>query len=151
MKLKTGHSKQADENRKVVDAFLAGTHSPDLRDVDIIDETVSPDIVCHGFPVVCPTDRESYKEFFRVFRHSFADMEFKAHAMVAERDLVAVPWQIWVTHKGAYAGVAPTGRRITVEGVAIYRLENGLIAETWLHIDQLALLSQIGAVPALAA
>ena len=42
--------------------------------------------------------------------------------------------------------VEPTGRRVVFEGVATYRLENGLIVETWLDMDRLALLAGIGAL-----
>ncbi len=56
-----------------------------------------------------------------------------------------------VDHTGPFAGVPATGRRVSFTGVALYRMESGLIAEAWLHLDELALLSQIGAVQALAA
>lgn len=65
-----------------VSAFLAGTHSSNIDDVDVIDETVVPHIVCHGFagfPNEEFFDRESYKAFFRVVRQSFSDMTSDAH------------------------------------------------------------------------
>ena len=43
------------------------------------------------------------------------------------------------------------GRRITFDGMVLYRMQDGLIVATWLHINELMLLSQIGAIPALAA
>ena len=86
-----------DRNKTTVMAFLEGTHSPDIEDVRIIDDTVSPDIVCHGFPGF-PNgeffDRESYKAFFRVFRESFSDMRFTVHALVAIEAFVSAHWEI---------------------------------------------------------
>ena len=137
-------------NRTTVKAFLTGTHSPDIEDVRVIDRTVSPAIVCHGFPGGDPTDRESYKNFFRTFRKSFSGMEFAVDALVADDEFVAARWRITARHTGDFAGVTADGRRVDFGGLVLYRMEDGLIAETWLQIDELGLLGQIGALPALA-
>ena len=144
-------SKAAARNRETVEAFLAGTHSPNIDDVRVIDRTVSPAIVCHGFPGGNPTDRESYKNFFRVFRQSFSGMTFDVDALVADDEFVAARWRVGARHTGDFAGVAADGRRVDFGGLVLYRMEDGLIAETWLQIDELGLLGQIGALPALAA
>jgi predicted ester cyclase len=146
----TTASTQADRNRETVLAFLGGTHSPNIEDVRVIDTTVAEAIRCHGFPGGDFGDRESYKNFFRVFRKSFSDMEFKVHAIVADEKFVAARWQIWARHTGDFAGVKADGRRITFDGMVLYRMEEGKIVETWLHINEMALLSQIGAIPAAA-
>lgn len=134
-------------NRKTVAAFLAGTHSANIDDVEVIDETVVPHIVCHGFPGFPNgefSDRESYKAFFRIFRQSFSDMTFETLKTIATEDFVSAHWEIWATHSGEFAGIRPDGARVVFDGVALYRMENGLIAETWLTINQPLLLSQLG-------
>ena len=141
----------AELNRKVAEAFLAGTHSHDIEDVKVIDDTVTENVVCHGFPGGNPFDHESYKGFFRRFRQSFTDMGWKVHALVADDTHVAARWQIWATFSGDFAGQSADGRRITFDGMVLYRLQDGKIAETWLHINETMLLSAIGAIPALAA
>jgi predicted ester cyclase len=138
-------------NRRTAERFLNGTHSKDIADVDVIDDTVGPHITCHGFPGTTITDHESYKAFFRTFRQSFTDLDWKVHALVADENYVSARWQIWATHSGDFAGVKADGRRITFDGMVLYRMEDGLIVETWLHINEMMLLSQIGAIPALAA
>lgn len=134
-------------NREVVQRFLTGTHSPVLSDVDVIDETVSPTVTCHGFPGGDPFDHASYKQFFRTFRSSFTDMEFDTFSLVADETYVSARFRVTVTHTGPFAGVEPTGKRVGFEGMVLYRLNDGKIEETWLQLDQLALLSQIGALP----
>lgn len=138
-------------NRSTVERFLNGTHSRDLEDVNIIDQTVGHNVACHGFPGFVITDQESYKNFFRTFRKSFTNMDWTVHALVADENHVSVRWEIQATHSGDFAGVKADGRRITFDGMVLYRVENGLIVETWLHINEMMLLSQIGAIPALAA
>jgi len=51
------------------------------------------------------------------------------------------------THKGKFMGVAPTGKKITVSAIAIFRLANGKIVEGWKELDMLGLMRQLGAVP----
>ncbi len=140
-----------ERNRATVERFLGGTHSRDIADVVVIDTTVATRVTCHGFPGGNPVDHESYKTFFRTFRLSFTDMDWKVHALVADERYVSARWQIWATHSGDFAGAKADGRRITFDGMVLYRLEDGLIVETWLQIDQLGLLGAIGALPALAA
>jgi predicted ester cyclase len=45
-------------------------------------------------------------------------------------------------------GIPPTGKHITVTGIAITRFANGKTVEEWANADWLGLLQQIGALPA---
>ncbi|MFN4023316.1 MAG: ester cyclase [Hyphomonas sp.] len=138
-------------NRHTVKRFLDGTHSVNPDHVDVIDKTVHASIVCHGFPGDPITDHESYKAFFRTFRLAFSDMKWTLHALVADEVYVSARWEIEVKHTGLFAGVEPDGRRVTFDGMVLYRMQDGLIAETWLHLNELRLLRGIGAIPAQAA
>jgi len=137
-----------DRNRRVVAEFLAGTHSGRF---DVIDATVAGSIVTRGFPGFNPTNREEYKQWFRTFQSGFSGMEFDTPTTVADEENVAVRWRVTVNHTGLFAGVEPTGKRVSFEGMALYRVEDGRIVETSLYIDELSLLQQVGAVPAIAA
>lgn len=139
-----------DRNRGVVQRFLSGTHSKNIADVDVIDDTVGANVVCHGFPGFEITDHESYKAFFRAFRQSFDDMDWTLHALVADERYVSARWEIQASFVGNFAGVKADGRRIRFDGMVLYRMQNGLIAETWLQINEMELLRQIGALPAAA-
>lgn len=142
------HSGQLIErNKATVAKFLAGTHSNNIEDVAVIDETVVPHIVCHGFPGFPNgefSDRESYKAFFRVFRQSFSDMSFETLKTIATEEYVSAHWEIWATHSGEFQGIQPDGTRVVLDGVALYRMEDGKIAETWLTINEPLLVSQLG-------
>ena len=64
---------------------------------------------------------------------------------MAEDDLVIGHWTATGTHEGAWAGVEPTGRSMHMNGVNIFRFENGKVVEIWNLRDDLGLLQQIGA------
>jgi len=141
-------------NKATVERFLAGTHSANIDDVEVIDQTVVPHILCHGFPGFPNgefADRESYKAFFRIFRRSFSDMTFETTRMIATEDFVSTHWEIWATHSGEFRGIAPDNARVVFDGVALYRMEDGRIAETWLTINEPLLVSQLGKTAAAAA
>ena len=135
-------------NRRVAEEFIWGTHTGDLG---VIDRTVAETLVCHGFPGGNPTSRETYKAWFAGFGASFSNMGFEVQSTVADEERVAMRWRVSVDHTGPFAGVDPTGKRIVFDGMVLYRIENGLIAETWLHINELSLLGQVGALMPLAA
>ena len=141
----TSHSvtSHSERNRDTVIRFFDGTHG---GNIDVIDETVSPQIVTHGFPCHSPQSIAEYKQFFRDYGAAFTNMVYKKLSVLAEGDRVAVRFSIAVDHTGEYLGIAPTGKRVAFDGMVLYRLDRGLIVETWLHLDGLAFLSQIGAV-----
>jgi predicted ester cyclase len=49
---------------------------------------------------------------------------------------------------GDFLGMPPTGHSYAIAGIDIYRIEDGQLAEHWHVIDQLAMLQQLGLVPA---
>jgi predicted ester cyclase len=50
------------------------------------------------------------------------------------------------THRGDLFGLAPTGRRVTVDQINIEHIDNGRIAEHWRVTDELKLMRQLGLV-----
>jgi predicted ester cyclase len=141
-------------NLDTVRRFLAGTHSNNLADVDVIDETVAEGITCHGFPGFPNGElqgREPYKAFFRIFQASFSEMAFTTVALFEAGGFVSAHWSCEATFSGEFAGIAPDRRRVHFDGVAVYRMENGLIAETWLSFPVAMLMAQLPVPAALAA
>jgi predicted ester cyclase len=74
-------------------------------------------------------------------------MTTEVTAVIAEGDYVAVRWIVSADHTAPFAGIPATGRRVSFDGMVLYRLRDGRIAETWLHPNQTALLGAIGALP----
>jgi predicted ester cyclase len=61
-------------------------------------------------------------------------------------DSVVVRRTMRGTHRGAFMGVAPTGRDMSFIGIWLARLREGKLAEQWVSFDALGLLRQIGAI-----
>jgi steroid delta-isomerase-like uncharacterized protein len=91
--------------------------------------------------------REAGKARFRAFRDAFPDIAATLHEVVAQDDLVAARYTLEGTHRGPFAGVPATGKRVTLSGIAIFRLAAGRIAEGRGCADFYGLLQQLGALP----
>ena len=63
----------------------------------------------------------------------------------ANGEFVTRRWIMIGTHLGTWRNITPTGVSISSTGMAISRMEDGLIAEEWVQRDDLDLLRQIGA------
>ncbi|OLS99820.1 hypothetical protein BJF90_37980 [Pseudonocardia sp. CNS-004] len=48
---------------------------------------------------------------------------------------------------GPLMGVPPSGRTLVIDGINIFRIEDGRIVERWGRLDELGLLRQLGVVP----
>ena len=121
----------------------------DLGDLDVLDEVISADFVGHRSGRPEDLGPEAVRQSVVALCAAFPDGKFTIEDMVAERDRVVVRFTGRATHKGEFRGIAPTGRQITITGIGIYRIAGGRIVERWENIDQLGLLQQLGAVPAL--
>jgi predicted ester cyclase len=66
--------------------------------------------------------------------------------LIAERDRVVVRWRLLGIHIGAFRGIAPTGRPITLRGIAIYRVQDGKLMERWVVSDLYGALRESGAL-----
>lgn len=106
-------------------------------------------VVLHGFPPGLPAGAAGVKAFFHGFWSAFPDARLRGDDIVAgDGDRVAIRYTIEGTHQGEFAGVAPTGKKVTVTGQTIVRFADGKVAERWNAVDMLGLLQQVGAIPA---
>lgn len=80
-------------------------------------------------------------------RTAFPDQEWTIEEQVAEGDTVAC-YFIWRgTHQGAFLGVPPTGKRVTVRGMAFDYFVAGKCQQTRMLMDTMSLMQQLGVVP----
>lgn len=91
---------------------------------------------------------EGIKQAVTLFRSAFPNLTYFVHEEIAEGDLVMTRFSARGTQRGPFLGVAPTGRVVTYTGMDLNRIAKGLIVKSWVNYDALALLQQIGLVPA---
>lgn len=105
-------------------------------DVDRFGEFVSPDCVRHFLPDGSELRGiDSLLEEVREHREAFPDWGEHIQHVVAEGDLVAIHFVSTGTNEGSWLGEPPTGRRIRIHEMSIFRIEDGKIVEQWLLPD----------------
>jgi steroid delta-isomerase-like uncharacterized protein len=87
------------------------------------------------------------KTKWAMYFDAIPDLRVRVEEMVAEGDKVAVRWTGEGTHRGALLGVPPTGNHVRIDGISIYRLAGGKIAEQFEQWDKLNLMQQLGVAP----
>ena len=89
---------------------------------------------------------EGYKQDITRFRSAFPDLYVTLQDVVAEESKVVARWTFNGTHTGPLRNMPATGKRVTVTGIDIFRIEDGKIVEEWSNADGLGLLQQLGVV-----
>lgn len=115
-------------------------------DTGLAEQFLSPDVVIH-FAGQQFRGRDTYIGIVAANREAFPDLVWTVDQMVAEGDTVAIRYTMTGTQRGTFAGVAATGKPVTAQSMAFYRMANGKIVEERAQLDMLSLLQQLGAVP----
>lgn len=114
------------------------------------DEIVAADLVDHTNPPGLQHGLESHKQIVTILRAAFPDLHWDFEDLVAEGDKVAIRITMHATHRGAFFGIPPTGKQVTVSGIHIMRYANGKLVEHWGNNDDLGMMQQLGVVPPMA-
>jgi len=117
---------------EVAEELIAASHAMQL--IDLPDPGIGP---------------QAYARNVTQFVRAFPDLKFSVLDMVAESDKVVAFWNISGTHKGEFRGIAPTGKKISVDGITINQLANGKIMDSYVSLDMWGMMQQLGVIPAL--
>lgn len=114
--------------------------------LDVAGEIIDPEIAFRGSLNRTTRGREGFKRYVRLVRAAFPDFRNTVEDLVAEGNKVVARLTYRGTHQGRLFGLAPTGKRVTYTGLALFRIAGGKIVEGWVNGDTLGLLQQLGAV-----
>ena len=126
-------------NKSVVRQFISATNE---QNFGAYDELLSDHMVSH-FPGGVTLDRGQTEDGERSFAAAFPDIVRTIEDLVAEGDKIVARTSLVGTHQGQFQGIAATGREVRITALAIYRVENGKITESWVEADFLGLMAQI--------
>lgn len=116
-------------------------------DPDALRELVHEDFVAHeGLPGM-PPGPQGFVAWVEGLRAAFPDLQLDVHDVIVQGDRVATRLLLRGTHLGAFRGVPPTGRRIVVQQLHIFRLVEGRVIERWSCGDDLSGFRQLGVLP----
>lgn len=116
--------------------------------LDLIEEFFTEDFVSHMAGAPSSVGLEEVKAGIAMTLNAFPDFKFGIDDVIAEGDEVVIRWTSRGTHQGELHGIPATGKQVTMEGAAFYRLVNARIAELWNRYDNLSMMQQLGVIPA---
>lgn len=119
------------------------------RNLDIIDDLYTVDVVQHDPSSPMPvTSSEAMRQYIGGFQTAFPDLIFTVDDLLAEGDKVLWRFIARGTHTGPLMAFPPSGKSVTVTGMALFQVADDRFCEVWVNIDALGMLQQIGVLPA---
>lgn len=109
------------------------------------DETFTQNYIEHAHPGV--GNLADFKVYMRGLRKSLGNFAIDIQMVLVDGDYVIHRAFLKGTHQDTLFGLPATGRKVAIEVIDIFRLENGKIAEHWGQADTPGLLAQIGIAP----
>ncbi len=134
----------AEKNKDVIRRSVEEFYN--TGDLSAIDRLYSPTYRDHQTGGTL--DLEQFKEWAKGLFTGIPDLKIIVHDLRVDGDMVTKRWVAKGTHKGEFLGVPASGNPIAVEGITVYRVQDGKLAECWEVMDTFTLMSQLGAVPA---
>ena len=134
-----------EQNKDIFRRIVDASNSGDLARIrDVMYDLVAEDFVGHAPGEPDFHGPEGYMETMRLFHSGLADLQIEIQDLIAEDDRVVVQLVFSGIHTGEFAGVPPTGRKVSVPEVAIGRVRDGKLVEEFEYWDNLTMLRQLG-------
>ena len=121
------------QNKAMVRRLVEGINAGDIE--GIVDE------------LFAPRAARRVKRLFSEFYSAFPDWREEIVELVAEGNTVAGRFRCSGTHQGEFLGESPTGKRMEVDEVFFFRVEDGMFVYFWGLEDSLNRMRQLGLIP----
>jgi len=113
--------------------------------LEAIPEIYANDFVAHYRPPIDFGDGlDGLRDVVERARTTFPDYHEEVRQMVAEGDYVAVWCTITGTNEGPLGPFKPTGKKIEIDEMAIFKIRDGKIVEQRGVVDLLPMMRQLG-------
>jgi steroid delta-isomerase-like uncharacterized protein len=114
------------------------------RDFEKIREFFAPNFAYYSPSNSEPLNQDEVIEKVQMFLKAFPDLTVIYEDIIAKGDNVIVREITRCTHQVEAYGIPPTGNEIEYSEIAIFRIENGKIAEVRIEPDSLGFMRQLG-------
>ena len=136
----------------VLEAFEKGTETFNAHDIDGFTGVLADDVTYRAPGGIGGRGKEACAQFFAGWFGAFPDAHVDVHALHITGDVAVEEGTFTGTHDGVLhspAGdIPPTGRPVAIDYVQVLRIRGGKHVSFNLIFDRLAMLEQLGLVPA---
>lgn len=88
--------------------------------------------------------RDGFTQWVEGYRNTFSDFNLAIIEMLVKDSVIVVHWTVTGTQDGPMGDLPPTGKKIKVSGLTLFRTANGRITEEWIYYDRLESRTQLG-------
>jgi steroid delta-isomerase-like uncharacterized protein len=135
--------------REEIDAFFARRQEAwKRRDLDMLMRDYSDDCIVDSPAGGKMKGRAAIEKVYREFFSSFPDLALDRPDYIIDKDRVAQTSTVTGTNKGGFMNLPPTGKRVSIPMVWIFRLKDGKIVEEQRVYDFTGMLLQAGVLKA---
>jgi steroid delta-isomerase-like uncharacterized protein len=127
--------------RRFNEAFNAG-------DLDGAVAVFASNAVIHNSGAPDPLNVEGFKQLGGVFLTAFPGGQLAIDDLIVDGEKVVSRVTYRGTHTGDLMGIPATGKPVTVSAMIIDQFAGGKIVESWRLFDQMAMMQQLGVIPA---
>jgi steroid delta-isomerase-like uncharacterized protein len=118
-------------------------------DIDGFGRQLADDFVERDEIPGLPPTKEGVVQYFRLLLAAFPDMKMDIQDSFANGDKAVARLRVSGTHNGEFMGIPATGNLVSMNLIDIIRFgDDGLAREHWGVADQLAMMQQLGVIPA---
>ncbi len=128
-------------NKEIVKVFFQKAYEE--QDYDFVMEYFSKDYLDHS-----PAGAKSNKQAVEILKgaaKTFEQVKVEILDLFEENGLVGVRILFQGIHVGEFAGVAPTGKKITFEALEHFKLVNGKVTESWGYWPDMEIVNKLNA------
>lgn len=138
-------TKTTDLNKSITLEFYAAFERGDLNECRRL---LSPDVRVYNTGTSGVQNREQFLQFGQAFLDAFDNHAIRFTRQVSEGEWVSSWGTYKATHTGNFNGIPATGRTIEIQLCILDRVVNAEIVEHHGVFDTMALMQQLGAIPA---
>jgi len=113
-----------------------------------IDEIADLGLVDHNPAPGHEPTLAGFKQKVAFFLAIFPDLAEDLQDITASGDTVATRWVLTGSQQQEFMGIPASGQAIRIEGMNFYRLRDGRVTDIWTQFDGVAMMQQLGAIPA---
>jgi steroid delta-isomerase-like uncharacterized protein len=131
-------------NLAVVQEYVDAINANDIdREMAILTDNVALHTPIPGLG----QGKDAFRGLMQLFHGAFPEQHLEVRDLRADGDKVVLFHTHHLVHGGEFMGVPPSGNTAVIDGVEIYRIADGKIAEFWHADDFQGLLRQLELTP----
>ena len=130
-----------EENKAMCRHFIESTRKGDFKKNE---DKFADDFVDHHPALGNTPDFKGLIKSLKIMQEAFSDVEIFIEDQFGEGDKVFMRTKVNATHTGEFAGISPTGNRVSYYSNTVLHIKEGKVVERWNMTDGLGLLLQLG-------